>query len=121
MFLTFVVNYKGFNKSIRNFSDILHNLNSANEQVTKLSSDISSCQELLASRSDDLAQLYSTYLQHSEFLKILNLVYVYTAMHNNYYYYIVFINLLRCFIIWFLRCFFRCFVFVGALFLFFYF
>ncbi|KAL0486151.1 exocyst complex component [Acrasis kona] len=68
------VNYSGFNKSIKNFSDILNNLEGSQKKIKTLEGDIDRCKELLASRANDLAQLYANYLQHTEFLNILNQV-----------------------------------------------
>jgi exocyst complex component 4 len=75
------VNYGGFNKSIKNFSDILNNLESSQKKIKSLEDDIDRCKELLASRANDLAQLYANYLQHTEFLNILNQVYARDSTH----------------------------------------
>lgn len=69
-----IVNYSGFNKSIKNFSDILNNLENSQKKIKILENDIDRSKELLASRANDLAQLYANYLQHTEFLNILNQV-----------------------------------------------
>lgn len=68
------VNFHSFNQSIKNFSDILNNLNQSQKKIESLEKDIEDCKDLLTSRATDLKQLYENYLQHTEFLNILKQV-----------------------------------------------
>eukprot|EP00761_Pharyngomonas_kirbyi_P003625 gb/GECH01003629.1/.p1 GENE.gb/GECH01003629.1/~~gb/GECH01003629.1/.p1 ORF type:complete len:748 (+),score=179.23 gb/GECH01003629.1/:1-2244(+) len=67
-------NYMGFNKSISNFSDILHNLKSSQDSIAVLKKQVCKCRELLTSRSEDLGQLYSADLKQRELIRILSFV-----------------------------------------------
>ena len=60
------VNYKGFNKSIRNFSDMLDLMEKGQSQVQNMIEKVRTTKELLALRSTDLISLYSSYLQQKE-------------------------------------------------------
>lgn len=64
-------NYKAFNKSIRNFSDIIIQLKNAHDNVKYLMKELTEVKEQMTSRSDDLSDLYSTHLEQKEFLEIL--------------------------------------------------
>ncbi|EFC37318.1 predicted protein [Naegleria gruberi] len=68
------VNYKGFNKSIRNFSDMLDLMEKGQSQVQNMIEKVRTTKELLALRSTDLISLYSSYLQQKEILDILDVV-----------------------------------------------
>ncbi|EFC43328.1 predicted protein [Naegleria gruberi] len=67
-------NYEEFNKSIRNFSDILQELNGSQQKIQKLRDNVKKTKVCLKSHATDLSTLYTNYLQHSEYLRILNIV-----------------------------------------------
>nr|CAG4709563.1 unnamed protein product [Naegleria fowleri] len=68
------VNYKGFNKSIRNFSDMLELMERGRTQVGQMMQKVKTAKELLSLRTQDLISLYSSYLQQKEILDILTAV-----------------------------------------------
>lgn len=67
-------NYKGFNRSIRHFSDVIQRLNSSESAVKSLQTELKRSKELLSSRSDDLSALWLQSVQCKEYISILDLV-----------------------------------------------
>ncbi|KAL9647746.1 hypothetical protein ABK040_015234 [Willaertia magna] len=66
------VNYKGFNKSIKNFSDMLELLNKSNKDIQIMITKIKTAKEMLILRNQDLINLYSSFIQQFELMEILN-------------------------------------------------
>jgi len=60
------VNYRGLNKTIRNFSDMLELMEKGKKQVGEMMTKVKTAKELLSLRSHDLVSLYSSYLQQKE-------------------------------------------------------
>ncbi|KAG2391783.1 hypothetical protein C9374_013268 [Naegleria lovaniensis] len=67
-------NYQEFNKSIRNFSDILAELTESQKKIQQLRNEVRNTKSCLTSHAIDLSSLYTNYLQHSEYLRILNII-----------------------------------------------
>ncbi|KAF0980229.1 hypothetical protein FDP41_013443 [Naegleria fowleri] len=67
-------NYQEFNKSIRNFSDILEELKESQSKIQQLRNEVRKTKSCLTSHAVDLSSLYTNFLQHSEYLRILNIV-----------------------------------------------
>lgn len=68
------VHYREFNQSIRNFSKSLDYVNQSCERVDIMVQNLDECEKLLQTRVEDLSQLYTSYLQHSECVRILTMV-----------------------------------------------
>eukprot|EP00818_Percolomonas_sp_WS_P008873 CAMPEP_0117456404 /NCGR_PEP_ID=MMETSP0759-20121206/11859_1 /TAXON_ID=63605 /ORGANISM="Percolomonas cosmopolitus, Strain WS" /LENGTH=1145 /DNA_ID=CAMNT_0005249741 /DNA_START=8 /DNA_END=3444 /DNA_ORIENTATION=- len=68
------VHYREFNQSIRNFSRSVDKVDDCCVRVNQMVLDLDRCESLLQSRADDLSQLYGSYLQHSECLRILKMI-----------------------------------------------
>ncbi|KAL9652321.1 hypothetical protein ABK040_011978 [Willaertia magna] len=66
--------YESFNKSIKNFSDMLVDLHASQSKIHILNESIKNSKQCLRNRINDLSTLYTNYLQHTEYLRILNLV-----------------------------------------------